>query len=170
MVTSSLNQPLEKASQEIRLLRITPAGFDETVSCTSFIQSLSEPSSRSFNALSYVWGDANDTVPMIVDGYVKPVTRNLDIALRHLRDPRNKYISDSMTLPLWVDAVCPYVDRYRRKCHRNLMFGPLFSEGFLFSYWIKTPLLPPPVPLYFLSQPLQNFWTRAVAALTRAEP
>ena len=106
MEVSSLNQPLDKASQEIRLLRITSAGFDETVSCTSFIQSLREPSFQSFNALSYVWGDANDTVPMIIDGYMKPVTRNLDIALRHLRDPRNKCVSGSMTLPLWIDAVC----------------------------------------------------------------
>ncbi|PMD64693.1 uncharacterized protein K444DRAFT_204241 [Hyaloscypha bicolor E] len=30
------------------------------------------------------------------------------------------------------DAVCLYVNRYQRKCYRNLRFGPLFSEGFLF--------------------------------------
>jgi hypothetical protein len=34
---------------------------------------------------------------------------------------------------LWIDSVCLYVDRYQRKYHRNLRFGPLFSEGFHFA-------------------------------------
>jgi hypothetical protein len=40
---------------------------------------------------------------------------------------------DLSTSFVGVDVVCLYVDRYQRKYHRNLRFGPLFSEGFRFA-------------------------------------
>ncbi|KAM7189092.1 Heterokaryon incompatibility protein (HET) domain containing protein [Naviculisporaceae sp. PSN 640] len=56
------------------------------------------PSPR-FDALSNVWGDLNDTVPITVNGFLFRITRNLDAALHRLRKQND-------TLTLWVDAIC----------------------------------------------------------------
>ncbi|CZR55641.1 uncharacterized protein PAC_05529 [Phialocephala subalpina] len=52
-----------------------------------------------YTALSYVWGDAQDTRTILVDGRNLDITANLDSALRHLRDK-------SRTRRIWADAVC----------------------------------------------------------------
>ena len=38
-----------------------------------------------FQTISYIWDDANETVPIELDGYKFPVTVNLESTLRHLR-------------------------------------------------------------------------------------
>ncbi|TGO35705.1 hypothetical protein BHYA_0149g00180 [Botrytis hyacinthi] len=52
-----------------------------------------------YPALSYVWGDANDTTYILVDGFRFAVTVNLAAALHDLRD-------DKRQLRLWADAIC----------------------------------------------------------------
>ncbi|TGO08543.1 hypothetical protein BTUL_0203g00040 [Botrytis tulipae] len=52
-----------------------------------------------YMALSYVWGDANDTTYIFVDGFRFAVTVNLAAALHDLRDEKRQ-------LRLWADAVC----------------------------------------------------------------
>jgi hypothetical protein len=52
-----------------------------------------------FTALSYVWGDAPDTTTILVDGKPLSVTKTLDLALRHLREPK-------MVIRVWADAIC----------------------------------------------------------------
>ena len=51
-----------------------------------------------YTALSYVWGDATDTVAIIVDGCYAYITRTLDSALRHVRDTRRSRF-------VWADAL-----------------------------------------------------------------
>ncbi|KAF7927449.1 uncharacterized protein EAE97_010124 [Botrytis byssoidea] len=52
-----------------------------------------------YTALSYVWGDANDTTYIFVDGFRFAVTVNLAAALHDLRDEKRQ-------LRLWANAVC----------------------------------------------------------------
>ncbi|TGO66563.1 hypothetical protein BELL_0947g00020 [Botrytis elliptica] len=52
-----------------------------------------------YTALSYVWGDANDTTYIFVDGFQFAVTVNLAAALHDLRDEKRQ-------LRLWADAIC----------------------------------------------------------------
>jgi hypothetical protein len=52
-----------------------------------------------YTALSYVWGDPNDTTSISVDGYPLRVTKSLECALRHMRD-------DKRALNVWADGVC----------------------------------------------------------------
>ena len=52
-----------------------------------------------YTALSYTWGDPNDRCPIMLNFREIQVTRNLEAALRHLRDERK-------LLQLWVDALC----------------------------------------------------------------
>jgi hypothetical protein len=75
-----------------------------------------------FEALSYTWGDPKATLPITLHGKPHHITKNLEVALRHLRYPERERT-------LWVDALCIYLDRHRTKCHRNLRFEPQFCEG-----------------------------------------
>ncbi|KAH8751534.1 hypothetical protein F5882DRAFT_309709 [Hyaloscypha sp. PMI_1271] len=53
-----------------------------------------------YTALSYAWGNANDTSFISVDGqHHLQVTKNLERALRYLRDGKQ-------VLRVWADGVC----------------------------------------------------------------
>jgi hypothetical protein len=91
---------LPSEGSSIRLLRLLPS--HETtgkIECEIFPASLSEESAASYEALSYKWRDATQTVDIELSGCVFPVTLNLDSALRALRKP-------DKPRTLWVDALC----------------------------------------------------------------
>ncbi|OZJ04814.1 hypothetical protein BZG36_02357 [Bifiguratus adelaidae] len=70
--------------------------WTDKVSCTLSVVS---PNDKPvYEALSYVWGNPHDTVPIRLDGRIFQVTINLRKALRRLRR--------SKTRTLWVDAIC----------------------------------------------------------------
>jgi len=50
-------------------------------------------------ALSYVWGDQNDTRMVDIEGNKLEITASLESALRHLRDA-------SRTMKVWADGIC----------------------------------------------------------------
>ncbi len=87
---------LEKSRREIRLVTIQPGKWTEALQCTLEVCDLS--TAPAYDALSYVWGDAEDTRPILLDGYRFRVTSNLESALRHLRshEPRT----------MRIDAIC----------------------------------------------------------------
>jgi hypothetical protein len=41
-----------------------------------------------YTALSYVWGDPDDTTTILVEGYSLRVTKSLECAFRYLRDEK----------------------------------------------------------------------------------
>lgn len=90
-------QPLDQATHEIRLIELLAGRGDEPVQCTlSHVPLTAAPP---FNALSYTWGDAKDTVTITVDDTLSHVTRNLQLALLHIRK------ADKATT-WWADALC----------------------------------------------------------------
>lgn len=111
-------QVLDPLKHEIRVISINPvpaedADADESddsgrslasLSISLRTVSLDDPSLRYF-ALSYVWGDASDTVPISVGGVRFDATRNLVDALRVIR----KTFGEDARMYLWVDAVSPLV-------------------------------------------------------------
>lgn len=111
-------QVLDPLRHEIRVISINPAPAEESeadgsdssrLSLASLSISLRTVSlddlSLKYFALSYVWGDASDTVPIRVDGYHFDATRNLVEALRVIR----KSFGQDLRMYLWVDAVSPLV-------------------------------------------------------------
>ena len=58
-----------------------------------------EDGETAYSALSYVWGDESNKIPVLVNGRVFGITRNLHAALTHLAD-------EHAARPLWVDALC----------------------------------------------------------------
>lgn len=106
--------------EQIRILRLqsrsfsvdTPSpklGTDAPIHCELY--TVNRKDNADYDALSYVWGDDKDTLPVLVkhtDGPVDgvqvdyeevQVTRNLAVALEHFRD-------DTVNVNLWVDALC----------------------------------------------------------------
>lgn len=98
-MSASFYTPLKE--NEIRVLEILPSeDFSETINTTCRIISLaSDTSTEAYVALSYTWGAPNNTSYIRVNRYQHKVTPNLESALRHLRNDKNKIV-------IWVDAVC----------------------------------------------------------------
>lgn len=59
------------------------------------------PHLEQYEALSYVWGSLEDPSHVVVgeEGRRIPITRNLDVAMRHLRYPDRPRV-------VWIDALC----------------------------------------------------------------
>ncbi|KAL5319258.1 hypothetical protein ACEPPN_012308 [Leptodophora sp. 'Broadleaf-Isolate-01'] len=89
--------PLDPSTADIRLLTIEPAAIDDPLRCTLRHVALDE--NLHHEALSYVWGDENKTLPITVNNHTIQVTTNLEAALRHLR-------SNQKGRHIWIDAVC----------------------------------------------------------------
>ncbi|KAI8943339.1 hypothetical protein NX059_001356 [Plenodomus lindquistii] len=85
----------------IRLLRLLPnKDTNARIECELIDYVLDETEDQHlYEALSYTWGDPNDTVSIVLDSRPFEVTHNLHAALRRLRNHRFDRI-------LWVDAIC----------------------------------------------------------------
>jgi hypothetical protein len=98
--THSLYAPL-KHPRNIRLLALLPTSEHTPyaeIRCLLGEESLD--SCRPYTALSYVWGDANITRTIKVNDVTFEATKNLEAALRELRN------SDGVVRILWIDAIC----------------------------------------------------------------
>jgi hypothetical protein len=99
--------PLKPEHKEFRLLRIKARGIVSSESIPNDKNALIccelSPAFRDQNplygALSYTWGDANDTRPIKVNGEVINVTTNLKTALEHIQ-------KDVTDVVIWIDAIC----------------------------------------------------------------
>ena len=92
---------LSPGDGSIRLLRLKP-NRDETavIECELLDYALeSGKGTHLYEALSYVWGNPDKTVPILIGEHCFKVTKNLHAALLRLR---NHYFERI----IWVDAVC----------------------------------------------------------------
>ncbi|KAK7962398.1 uncharacterized protein PG986_003223 [Apiospora aurea] len=108
-------RPLDYSSKQIRLISIAPGSFDDPLLCT--LKSHTTPiHEQDFEALSYCWGDLQDTVTITLrhdhpksgqedsehqgnDEQSFNITKSLNLALRHLRYPDQERV-------IWIDALC----------------------------------------------------------------
>ncbi|KAL8700353.1 MAG: hypothetical protein Q9201_005492 [Fulgogasparrea decipioides] len=99
-MASSHYMPLSQHPYSIRLLKLLPSDDSGSpLRCELFHQDLDGENSVPYEALSYTWGNANETVDILLSDCLFPVTINLGAALRALR------LSDKPRT-LWVDATC----------------------------------------------------------------
>jgi hypothetical protein len=95
-------EALNPLANEIRLLILEPCsntGSHTEVHCSLLNSCLDDPNRPSYEALSYVWGDASITEPILLQGKPFRVTRALWTALRYLR-------LEGRQRTIWVDAIC----------------------------------------------------------------
>lgn len=92
------HRPLHPGGRTIRVLSIVPSADVSSIIQVN-LNEISLDEDALPQALSYVWGDAKDTILIEVNGKEFRVTRNCEQALRHLRhatEPKS----------LWIDAIC----------------------------------------------------------------
>ncbi|VUC24040.1 unnamed protein product [Clonostachys rosea] len=90
--------PTDLRAHETRLVALLPGKWNENIRCELF--SVYDAKRPPYQALSYAWGAPGHQASLIhVNGCEFPVTVNLGIALRFLRN------SDEPVV-LWIDALC----------------------------------------------------------------
>jgi Heterokaryon incompatibility protein (HET) len=126
--TSYAYQPLDHATQSIRLIRLQPAStFDSDVHCDIYPVSLD--ANPDYEALSYAWGDAAITAPIFLQGCSFQATVNLVSALRHLR-----YHNKARTL--WVDAICIDQSNVQERGHQVAFMARIYSAARCDVLWL----------------------------------
>ncbi|KAF2187345.1 hypothetical protein K469DRAFT_526902, partial [Zopfia rhizophila CBS 207.26] len=84
--------------------------------------------------LSHVWGPAADQKPLVVNDRLLYITRNLDEALRHLRN--TTYVQSNF---IWIDAVCI---NQKDKAEKSRLVGcmnDIFANAACTLSWIGPP-------------------------------
>ncbi|KAH8727789.1 heterokaryon incompatibility protein-domain-containing protein [Phaeosphaeriaceae sp. PMI808] len=95
--TTYISLPLDATQRDIRLVYLQRGNWRDDIRCRLTVVSLE--SKPDFEALSYAWGEASETRPIIVDGKRIEVGANLESALRRLRRTHEDRA-------LWADAIC----------------------------------------------------------------
>lgn len=95
------------------------------IACKTVISTLSDinrRAARPYAALSYVWGDAAITKPLICDGVGEQITVNLHHALSAIW---NKYPK----MHLWADALSITQDNLAERNHQVSLMGNIFRSA-----------------------------------------
>jgi hypothetical protein len=120
--------PLPRDDVSIRLLILLPSQSDShQISCELAYHSLLD--GTSYEALSYVWGDPNDTVNILVDSQPFHVTRNLFEALKVLRQPSEPRV-------LWADAICIDQGNLAERSSQVAIMGEIYRQATAAIAWL----------------------------------
>jgi len=116
---NSPHKPLSQSNpSEIRLVRLYAAKFDDQPRCTLENYSLTGEKEQPYIALSYTWGDANVTSPILLDGQQYPVTTNLHRFLRHAQ----------ALFSTIVKAVPPQLREKQRQSDLQILFCDIIGD------------------------------------------
>ncbi|KAI1334849.1 heterokaryon incompatibility protein-domain-containing protein [Xylariaceae sp. FL0016] len=128
------------SSPDIRLVRILP-GDGQIACCLEHVSLDSEPV---YYALSYVWGNAQETREILLEGLPFRVTRNLHDAMQQIRQlPGTSLDIGYPEDYFWIDAICinqgdiheksQHVPRIMEVYHASLLtiiyLGPDWTSG-----------------------------------------
>jgi hypothetical protein len=82
-----------------------------------------------FEALSYTWGTTKAADTVIVNGWPLEITQNLDLALRHLRQP-------AQTKIMWVDALCINQQDIDERNYQVPLMGSIYAGASQTTVWL----------------------------------
>lgn len=117
--------PLLPGPGSIRLLRLMPHEDDTApIECQLFNYSLKQSSKGAhlYEALSYVWGGLDKTLPISIGEHNFDVTGNLHVALSHLRDRSIERI-------IWVDAICINQKDLQERSHQVQFMASIYAKA-----------------------------------------
>ncbi|KAF3007828.1 hypothetical protein E8E13_010645 [Curvularia kusanoi] len=127
--TGSIYEPLDETRNEVRFLEILPSdpSSSNIVHCSLKVYSLKDD--PDYTALSYVWGDARVTRPVVVNGHTIEVTSNLADALLRLQNGRAQ--------KLWVDALCINQKDDEEKSHQVQQMCDIYKNAKEVVAWLN---------------------------------
>ncbi|KAL8393914.1 hypothetical protein RB595_003611 [Gaeumannomyces hyphopodioides] len=137
------HKPIDLSKKAIRLLRLCGADREDAINCELFQSFLEEDQDVhvEYEALSYTWSDTVDgdhrldEAPgprcIFIEGLPFQVTKNLYLALKHLR------LRDSDRI-LWVDAICinQGKDENEEKNHQVGQMNIVYSSAENVIIWL----------------------------------
>lgn len=123
---------LPLAHGNIRLLKLLPDPNElAPVQCRLFDYPLQGAckSSHLYEALSYVWGDQSEAIPIFIGKHRFNVTENLHAALLYLRDCCIERV-------IWVDAVCINQKNDEEKGEQIQLMASIYSSAQSVVVWL----------------------------------
>lgn len=111
------------------MLHLYPGEGNDTIKCNLFHALTTE--GVSYEALSYSQGDTGDLYeePILVDGHLFRVTRNLHAVFRCLRHEKDPKI-------LWIDAICINQKDTPERNAQVLLMREIYSGGAQIIIWL----------------------------------
>ena len=123
------HEPLEQPAS-IRVVELSPAEeYNEEIICQLRIVDLD--ASPKYEAISYVWGSANDKADVLCDGKLLQIPQNLATALRNLR-----FGSSASSRVLWADSICIDQSNICEKSHQVGIMKRIFESASLVLIWL----------------------------------
>jgi hypothetical protein len=115
----------------IRLLRLIPNKNKAAIIKCELLNYSLEPGEGThlYEALSYVWGNPNEIVPIFIDDHVLSVTANLYAALLHLR-------GRDIARTVWVDAICIDQANQEEKEHQIQSMAKIYGHANRVIVWL----------------------------------
>lgn len=89
-----------------------------------------------YKALSYHWGDAYDTLPILCNGVEIQVTRNLHTALNQLKS------AFPCGVTIWIDAICINQRDKIEQARQVALMRHIYSRAQEVLIWLEPSLLP----------------------------
>jgi hypothetical protein len=140
---AALYSPLRPERSEIRVLRLlAPSNghFKDELCCTLEVFSLEEQPAYVFNALSYVWGDASNKKPIVINGRKVQITKNLESALRRIRSyTPDRSHGNLPATPLWVDALSINQADTAERQHQVEAMAKIYKQASKVLSWLGEP-------------------------------
>ena len=123
-------KPISTFWSEIRLVTIKPGPFDADIECE--LKHVFLDDKPSYEALSYTWGDANDTRSLFLSGLPWDVTANLELALRYLRHKDGTRI-------MWIDALCINQKDMNERSEQVTNMWEIYTSAAVVVSWLGAP-------------------------------
>jgi hypothetical protein len=118
---------LDTTKQEIRVLTLHPGSDDSTIACSLRHRLLADPAP--FVALSYCWGAADTTKPIVIDRVRLEIQSNLWAVLKQLRR-----MCDSSDI--WADAICINQDNPAERGHQVRLTREIYTNASTVCAWL----------------------------------
>lgn len=111
--------PFKDAANQIRLLSISISdGENPMISCVCYVYDRKD--APRYNAISYTWGEAQDTKSITIDGQLFQVRSNCHHALRQTQLHHPSEL-------LWIDSICIDQKNLQEKGAQVASIGTTFS-------------------------------------------
>lgn len=127
MPWAGIYEPLPEGDY-LRLIVLKPGKNDDEIECELEVRTHRRAKDR-YAAISYVWGDARDTVNITCNQRIVPITRSLQGALRVFRHPRT-------IRRLWADALCINQGDLAEKSEQVKNMGRVYRNAMKVLVWL----------------------------------
>lgn len=128
---------LDPESRDIRVLVLFPGTWSSPIRTS--LQKMNLDDEKIYEAVSYAWGEPDDTRGIFVEEAIHQIPSNLEACLRYLRKPTKPVV-------LWADAICINQKDTLEKADQVKLMGEIFRHCSSTYIWLGIPNTSSPTP------------------------